>query len=89
MHDARWPGYDPTRAGAGYLDAYAAAHTATNQTANTGLASSQLLWSGAAPPAWNSVNWGSVNWGSVNWGSVNWGSVNWGSDFWGSDYWGP
>jgi serine protease AprX len=89
VHDARWPGYDSARAGAGYLDVYAAAHTPTNQTANTGLASSQLLWTGAAPPAWNSVNWGSVNWGSVNWGSVNWGSVNWGSDAWGSDYWGP
>jgi serine protease AprX len=89
VHDARWPGYDPARAGAGYLDAYAAAHTPTNLTANTGLASSHLLWTGAAPPAWNSVNWGSVNWGSVNWGSVNWGSVNWGSDSWGSDYWGP
>ena len=48
VHDARWPGYDRARAGAGYLDAYAAAHTATNQTANTGLASSHLLWTGGS-----------------------------------------
>ena len=74
--------------GAPYLDAYAAVHGTTNQTANTGIAASHLLWTGSTPLTWGSVNWGSVNWGSVNWGSVNWGSVNWGSVNWGSDYWG-
>ena len=85
----RWPAYDAARAGAGYLDVYAAVHSTAMQSANTGIAASQLLWTGSSPVAWNSVNWGSVNWGSVNWGSVNWGSVNWGSVNWGSDYWGP
>ena len=75
-------------AGAGYLDVYAAAHSTAMQSANTGIAASQLLWTGSSPVAWNSVNWDSVNWGSVNWSSVNWNSVNWGSVNWGSDYWG-
>jgi serine protease AprX len=83
----RWPGYDPERAGAGYLDIYGAVHGTSTASANTGLPASQLLWTGADPVNWGSVNWGSVNWGSVNWGSVNWGSVNWGSVNWGSDYW--
>ncbi len=82
-----FPGYSPTTAGAGLLDIYAAVHSTTTATANTGLVASQMLWTGSTPPTWNSVNWGSVNWGSVNWGSVNWGSVNWGSVNWGSDYW--
>jgi serine protease AprX len=83
----RWPGYDPLRAGAGYLDIYAAVNGTSTASANTGLPASQLLWTGSDPVSWGSVNWGSVNWGSVNWGSVNWGSVNWGSVNWGSDYW--
>jgi serine protease AprX len=78
----RWPAYDSTRAGAGYLDVYAAVHSGATDSANTGIAASSLLGAGANPMTWNSVNWGSVNWGSVNWGSVNWGSVNWGSDYW-------
>jgi len=75
-----WPGYDTARAGAGYLDAYAAVQGTTTQSANTGLAVSQLLATGADPinsaVNWNSVNWNSVNWNSVNWNSVNWNSVN-------------
>ncbi len=74
--------------GAGEVDAYAAVHGTATATSNTGIAASQLLWTGSQPVTWGSVNWGSVNWGSVNWGSVNWGSVNWGSVNWGSDYWG-
>jgi len=73
-----WPGYDATKAGAGYLDAYAAVHGTTSQNANTGLQASQLLWTGSNP-----VTWGSANWNSVNWNSVNWNSVNWNSDYWG------
>jgi serine protease AprX len=75
------------RAGAGYLNIYAAVHTSTMQSANTGTPVSKLLFSGNSTPNWGSVNWGSVNWGSVNWGSVNWGSVNWGSVNWGSVNW--
>jgi serine protease AprX len=82
-----WPSYNPTKAGAGYLDVYAAVHGTTTESANTGIEASQLLWSGDDPITWGSVNWGSVNWGSVNWGSVNWGSVNWGSVNWASDVW--
>jgi serine protease AprX len=85
----RWPGYDPYRAGAGYLDIYSAVHANTFETANTGVLFSRLIVLGPGVTNWGSVNWGSVNWGSVNWGSVNWGSVNWGSVNWGSDYWGP
>jgi serine protease AprX len=76
------------RAGAGYVNVYAAVHSTTTQSANTGVAFSRLLTSGSNPVNWGSVNWGSVNWGSVNWGSVNWGSVNWGSVNWGSVNWG-
>jgi len=75
--------------GAGYLDAYAAVHGTTTESANTGLQASQLLWSGSNPVTWGSVNWNSVNWNSVNWNSVNWNSVNWNSVNWNSDYWGP
>ena len=60
------------RAGAGYINVYAAIHTSTTQSANTGVAFSQLLTSGS-----NAVNWNSVNWNSVNWNSVSWSSVNW------------
>jgi serine protease AprX len=67
-----------------YLDVPAAINGTTNETANTDIPASKLLWGGDDPVNWSSVNWGSVNWGSVNWGSVNWGSVNWGSVNWGS-----
>jgi serine protease AprX len=83
-----WPGYDATRAGAGYLDIYAAVHGNTTQSANTGLAASHMLSSGSSPLTGSSVNWNSVNWNSVNWNSVNWNSVNWNSVNWNSDYWG-
>ena len=83
-----WKGYSAAKAGAGYLDVYAAVTGTTTQNANTGLAASKLLWSGAEPVTWSSVNWNSVNWNSVNWNSVNWNSVNWNSVNWNSDYWG-
>jgi serine protease AprX len=83
----RWPGYDAARAGAGYLDIFAAVHGTTTQSANTDIPASQLLWTGDDPVTWGSVKWGSVNWGSVKWGSVKWGSVKWGSVKWGSDHW--
>jgi serine protease AprX len=89
VHDpAVWPGYDPVKAGAGYLDIYAAVHGTSTESANTGLVASQLLWTGTEPVTWDSVNWNSVNWNSVNWNSVNWNSVNWNSVNWNSDYWG-
>jgi serine protease AprX len=73
-----WPGYRPDTAGSGYLDIYAAVKITADQSANTGLLASQLLWEGNDP-----LLLGSVAWGSVSWGSVAWGSVAWGSDYWG------
>lgn len=78
-----WPGYDAAKAGAGYLDVYAAVNGTTTHSANIGVQASQLLWTGSQPVTWGSVNWNSVNWNSVNWNSVNWNSVNWNSDYWG------
>ena len=67
-----------------YLDGAAAVTATTNESANTGLQPSQLLWTGSSPINWSSVNWNSVNWNSVNWNSVNWNSVNWNSVNWNS-----
>lgn len=61
-------------AGAGYLDLYAATHTATTASANMGLRVSQLLWTGSTPVNWSSVSWNSVSWNSVSWNSVSWNS---------------
>jgi serine protease AprX len=94
-----WPGYNTTTAGAGYLDIYAAVKGTTTETANSGIAPSQLLSSSSTPViwgsvawnsvAWNSVAWNSVAWNSVAWNSVAWNSVAWNSVAWNSDYWGP
>ncbi|MEZ4729927.1 MAG: S8 family peptidase [Caldilineaceae bacterium] len=85
--NTNWPGYTPTKAGAGYLDVAAALDGTTTQNANTGLNANQLLWSGSDPVAWNSVSWNSVSWNSVSWNSVSWNSVSWNSVSWNSDYW--
>ena len=76
------------RAGAGYLDVYAAVQRTTRQSANTGIAVSPLLRTGSDPLTWDSLNWDSLNWDSLNWDSVNWDSLNWDSLNWDSDYWG-
>ena len=72
-----WTGYTAQKAGAGYLDIYAAVNGTTTQSANTGVAASQLLWSGTQPVVWGSVSWNSVSWNSVSWNSVSWNSVSW------------
>ena len=82
-----WAGYTAAKAGAGYLDIFAAVNGTTTQTANTGTRASAALFSGSQPPVWGSVNWSSVNWSSVNWSSVNWSSVNWSSVNWSSVDW--
>ena len=87
-----WSGYDAARAGAGYLDVYAAVHGTTTQRANLGNAPQQMLAKMALIALWASnkggiVDWGSVNWDSVNWDSVNWDSVNWDSVNWDSVNW--
>jgi serine protease AprX len=81
-----WPGYDPVRAGAGYLDIYAAVNGNTTANANTNLVVSQLLWAGSTA-TWGSVSWNSVSWNSVSWNSVSWNSVSWNSVSWNSDHW--
>ena len=60
-----WAGYSNTKAGAGYLDIYAAVKGTTTQSANTGIAVSHMLYTGQDPIAWNSVNWNSVNWNKL------------------------
>jgi serine protease AprX len=82
-----WGGYSQEKAGAGYLDVYAAVTGTTSESANTGLVASQMLWTGSTPPAWDSVAWNSVAWNSVAWNSVAWNSVAWNSVAWNSDYW--
>jgi serine protease AprX len=82
-----WVGYNAASAGAGYLNIYNAVYGTTTQSANTGVAPSQLLYSGTDPIAWSSVGWNSVGWNSVGWNSVGWNSVGWNSVGWNSDAW--
>ena len=72
-------GPESCAAGAGYLDISAAVNGTTTQSANTGIAASQRLWSGTEPITWGSVSWNSVSWNSVSWNSTNWNSVSWNS----------
>ena len=88
-----WNGYKASKAGAGYLDVYAAVIGTTKASANTRHP--------AQPTAFhrfttnhmgkrglgigrlgNSVGWESVGWNSVGWNSVGWNSVGWESDYW-------
>ena len=82
-----WNGYTASKAGAGYLDVYAAVTGVTNGSDNTALLPSQLLSTGSQPITWGSVGWNSVGWNSVGWNSVGWNSVGWNSVGWNSDYW--
>ncbi|MEZ4679106.1 MAG: hypothetical protein R2932_33305 [Caldilineaceae bacterium] len=82
-----WPGYSAAKAGAGYVNAYAAVHGTTTAAANTGIAVSKMLYSGDDPVAWDSVSWNSVSWNSVSWNSVSWNSVSWNSVSWNSVSW--
>jgi len=82
-----WAGYTSAKAGAGYLDAYAAVQGSTMDSANTGLLVSELLWTGADHITWGTVSWNSVSWNSVSWNSVSWNSVSWNSVSWNSVSW--
>ncbi len=82
-----WSGYNAQKAGAGYLDIYAAVNGTTTQNANTNIPASQLLWTGTQPIVWGSVSWNSVSWNSVSWNSVSWNSVSWNSVSWNSVSW--
>ena len=83
-----WNGYNATKAGAGYLDIYAAINTKTTNTANTGTLPSQLLTTGSQPITWGSIGWNSIGWNSIGWNSIGWNSIGWNSIGWNSDYWG-
>jgi serine protease AprX len=82
-----WAGYSSTKAGAGYLDTYAAVKSSTQTSANTGLLVSELLWTGTDYVTWGTVSWNSVSWNSVSWNSVSWNSVSWNSVSWNSVSW--
>jgi len=84
-----WAGYNAARAGAGTLDIYAAVTGTTTQSSNTGVAASQMLWTGSQPLAWGSASWNSASWNSASWNSASWNSASWNSASWNSDYWGP
>jgi serine protease AprX len=82
-----WTGYSATKAGAGYLDIYAAVNGNSKQSANTGLIPSLLLSTGPEPITWGSVGWNSVGWNTVGWNTVGWNTVGWNTVGWNSDYW--
>jgi serine protease AprX len=84
-----WAGYNSSKAGAGYLDIYAAVRGTTTQSVNTGLMASQLLSTGSTPISWSSVGWNSVGWNTVGWNTVGWNTVGWNTVGWNSDYWAP
>ena len=77
-----WLNYEAAKAGAGTLDIYAAINGNTTANANTGIAASQMLWTGNDVIAWDSVSWNSVSWNSVSWNSVSWNSEVWTSSIW-------
>ena len=67
-----WAGYDAARAGAGYLDVYAAVHGTTTERANLGNVPQQRLAKMALIALWASYNGGrSIDWDLVNWDSVD------------------
>ena len=82
-----WSGYDAQKTGAGYLNISAAVYGTTTQSANTGIAASQLLWSGSQPLPWSSVSWNSVSWNTVSWNTVSWNTVSWNTVSWNSVSW--
>jgi len=88
-----WTGYNATKAGAGYLDIYAAVNGSTTASANIDILVSQLLTTGTEPitwgsVGWNSVGWNTVGWNTVGWNTVGWNTVGWNTVGWNSDYWG-
>lgn len=84
-----WPDYSSAKAGAGYVDIYAAVHGTTTVTANTGLLVSQMLLTGPEPVLWASASWNSASWNSASWNSASWNSASWNSVSWSSDDWSP
>jgi serine protease AprX len=82
-----WLYYDPAKAGAGVVNAYAAVNGTADNYANQGILPSQMLATGENAVAFDSVGWNSVGWNSVGWNSVGWNSVGWNSVGWNSVGW--
>ncbi|MCE7989868.1 MAG: hypothetical protein DYG89_52645 [Caldilinea sp. CFX5] len=80
-------GVESCAAGAGYLDIAAAVAGTTTQSANTGIAASQQLWSGSEPITWGTTNWNSVSWNTVSWNTVSWNTVSWNTVSWNTVSW--
>jgi serine protease AprX len=87
-----WINYSSIKAGAGYLDVFAAVKLKTTASANTNMLPSQLLTTGPQPitwgsTGWNSVGWNTVGWNTVGWNTVGWNTVGWNTVGWNTDYW--
>ncbi|MEZ4727272.1 MAG: S8 family peptidase [Caldilineaceae bacterium] len=78
-----WNGYDPVKAGAGYLDIYAAIHSNTLESANIGLPVSSLITTDSfvTQPS-NEITLDSIKWSSIKWSSVTWSTLSWNSIYW-------
>jgi serine protease AprX len=89
----RWPGYTPERAGAGYLDIYAAVHGTSTESANIGTSISQLLWAENTPVVWDTANWDVARWKITEWDVARWKAADWDVARWKNtewkDYWTP
>jgi serine protease AprX len=70
-----------------YLNIYAAVRGNSTQSANTGVAASQLLWTGTEPITWGSAGWNSVSWNTVSWNTVSWNTVSWNTVSWNTVHW--
>jgi serine protease AprX len=71
-----WPGYDPARAGAGYVNAHAAVYGAGLDSANSDVAFSHLMLKSLLYAAWSSINWDSVDWNTIDWAAIDWSTVD-------------
>ena len=77
-----WSGYDPTKAGAGVVNALAAAINPTDMNANQGIQPSLILTTDNEGIAIDSVGWNTVGWNTVGWNTVGWNAVGWNTNIW-------
>jgi serine protease AprX len=66
----------PARAGSGYLNIPAAIDGTTTDSANTGIAISQMLWDGANSTVWDSAKWSTAKWSTAKWSTAKWSTSN-------------
>jgi serine protease AprX len=67
----------PARAGSGYLNIPAAIDGTTTDSANTGIAISQMLWDGANSTVWDSAKWSTAKWSTAKWSTAKWSTAKW------------